>query len=308
MAILKGSSASTKGAGRRSTIKGSQRRGIGLHLSLITGLLLSVFPFYWAVIMSTHSSTEIFSYPPKLLPGSHFLENVRNLFDNVDFFGSMFNSLLVACSVTVLVLFFDSLAAFVFAKFQFPGRRVLFALMMVIFMVPAQLQAIPQFVIMAKLGWIGSMTALIVPAAANAFGIFWMRQYMKSAIHDELIDASKLDGASFLRQYWHVALPVVRPGLAFLGIFTFMGQWNDYAWPLIALTNPDNVTLQVALSQLNGVHGTTDYGMVMTGALLALIPLLIVFAIGAKQIIADLGKGPSADDGPAARAPPLGVT
>ncbi|MCT9106872.1 carbohydrate ABC transporter permease [Streptomyces mirabilis] len=280
-----------KGAGRASTIKGSRRRGIALHLSLIIGLLLSVFPFYWAVIMSTHSSTEIFSYPPKLLPGSHFLENVRHLFDNVDFFGSMFNSLLVACSVTVLVLFFDSLAAFVFAKFQFPGRRVLFALMMVIFMVPAQLQAIPQFVIMAKLGWIGSMTALIVPAAANAFGIFWMRQYMKSAIHDELIDASKLDGAGFLRQYWHVALPVVRPGLAFLGIFTFMGQWNDYAWPLIALTNPDNVTLQVALSQLNGVHGTTDYGMVMTGALLALIPLLIVFAIGAKQIIADLGKG-----------------
>jgi cellobiose transport system permease protein len=291
MAILKDSPASTKQARRRSSIKGTQRRGIALHVTLILGLLLSVFPFYWAVIMSTHSSTEIFSYPPKLLPGSHFFENVRNLFDNVDFFGSMFNSLLVACSVTFLVLFFDSLAAFVFAKFEFPGRRVLFALMMGIFMVPGQLQAIPQFVIMAKLGWIGSMTALIVPAAANAFGIFWMRQYMKSAIHDELIDASKLDGAGFLRQYWHVALPVVRPGLAFLGIFTFMGQWNDYAWPLIALTNPHNVTLQVALSQLNGVHGTTDYGMVMTGALLALIPLLIVFAIGAKQIIGDLGKG-----------------
>ncbi|MEU9189287.1 carbohydrate ABC transporter permease [Streptomyces sp. NPDC048484] len=272
-------------------VKGDQRRGIALHLVLIVGLLLSVFPFYWAVVMSTHTSTEIFSYPPKLLPGSHFDDNLGKLFDNVDFFGSMFNSLLVAVSVTFLVLFFDSLAAFVFAKFHFPGRRALFALMMAIFMVPAQLQAIPQFVIMAKLGWIGSMTALIVPAAANAFGIFWMRQYMKSAIHDELLDASKIDGASFLRQYWHVALPVVRPGLAFLGIFTFMGQWNDYAWPLIALTNPDNVTLQVALSQLNGVHGTTDYGMVMTGAVLALIPLLIVFAIGAKQIIADLGKG-----------------
>ena len=162
---------------------------------------------------------------------------------------------------------------------------------MVIFMVPAQLAAIPQFVIMAKLGWIGSMTSLIVPAAANAFGIFWMRQYMRGAIHDELLDASRIDGASFLRQYWHVALPVVRPGLAFLGIFTFMGQWNDYAWPLIALTNPDNVTLQVALSQLNGTHGTTDYGMVMTGALLALVPLLIVFAIGARQIIGDLAKG-----------------
>ncbi|MGC5566251.1 carbohydrate ABC transporter permease [Streptomyces sp. FR-108] len=272
-------------------IRGNRRRGVALHVSLLFGVLLSAFPFYWAVIMSTHTSTEIFSYPPKLLPGSHFGDNLSKLFDSIDFFGSMFNSLLVAVSVTFLVLFFDSLAAFVFAKFSFPGRRVLFAMMMAIFMVPAQLAAIPQFVIMAKLGWIGSMTSLIVPAAANAFGIFWMRQYMKSAIHDELLDASKIDGASFLRQYWHVALPVVRPGLAFLGIFTFMGQWNDYAWPLIALTDPGNVTLQVALSQLNGVHGTTDYGMVMTGAVLALIPLLIVFAIGAKQIIADLGKG-----------------
>jgi len=274
-----------------TSAKGSRGRGIALHAVLVIGLLLSTFPFYWAVIMSTHTSTEIFSYPPKLLPGSHFFENVRQLFDNIDFFGSMANSLIVAASVTVLVLFFDSLAAFVFAKFEFPGRRTLFALMMAIFMVPAQLSAIPQFVIMARIGWIGTMTALVVPAAANAFGIFWMRQYMKGAIHDELLDASKLDGAGFLRQYWHVALPVVRPGLAFLGIFTFMGQWNDYAWPLIALTNPDNVTLQVALSQLNGVHGTTDYGMVMTGALLALIPLLIVFAVGARQIIADLGKG-----------------
>ncbi|MGI5193489.1 carbohydrate ABC transporter permease [Streptomyces sp. CA-288835] len=272
-------------------IEGTRRRGIALHGSLIVGVLLSAFPFYWAVIMSTHTSSDIFSYPPKLLPGSQFDDNISKLFDSIDFFGSMFNSLLVATSVTFLVLFFDSLAAFVFAKFQFPGKRTLFAVMMAIFMVPAQLQAIPQFVIMANLGWIGSMTSLIVPAAANAFGIFWMRQYMKSAIHDELLDASKLDGAGFMRQYWHVALPVVRPGLAFLGIFTFMGQWNDYAWPLIALTNPDNVTLQVALSQLNGVHGTTDYGMVMTGAVLALIPLLIVFAIGAKQIIADLGKG-----------------
>ncbi|MFJ6925899.1 carbohydrate ABC transporter permease [Streptomyces nigra] len=274
-----------------ASIKGSGRRGIALHTSLIAGVLLSAFPFYWAVIMSTHTSSEIFSYPPKLLPGSHFAENVRHLFDTVDFFGSMANSLLVATVVTFLVLFLDSLAAFVFAKFDFPGRNALFALLMLIFMVPAQMAAIPQFVIMAKLGWIGSMTSLIVPAAANAFGIFWMRQYMRGAIQDELLDASRLDGANFLRQYWHVALPVVRPGLAFLGIFTFMSQWNDYAWPLIALTNPDNVTLQVALSQLNGTHGTTDYGMVMTGAVLALIPLLIVFAVGARQIIGDLAKG-----------------
>ncbi|GGK21370.1 sugar ABC transporter permease [Streptomyces camponoticapitis] len=272
-------------------MKGVRSGGVGLHAGLVLGVLLSLFPFYWTVVMSTHTSTEIFQFPPKLLPGSHFDENIGKLFDSVDFFGSMLNSAIVAGSVTFLVLFFDSLAAFVFAKFKFPGRKLLFLVMMGIFMVPAQLQAIPQFVIMARIGWIGSLTALIVPAAANAFGIFWMRQYMSGAIHDELLDASKLDGCGFLRQYWHVALPVVRPGLAFLGIFTFMAQWNDYAWPLIALTNPDHVTLQVALSQLNGVHGTTDYGMVMTGALLALIPLLVVFAIGARQMIADLARG-----------------
>ncbi|MGW7384210.1 carbohydrate ABC transporter permease [Streptomyces sp. NPDC054794] len=283
--------ATIQGTRRTRAVKGTRSRGTALHAVLVVGLLLSAFPFYWAVIMSTHKTSDIFSYPPKLLPGSHLLDNARHLFDNIDFFGSMLNSLLVAGSVTFLVLFFDSLAAFVFAKFDFPGKNALFALLMAIFMVPAQLAAIPQFVIMAKLGWIGTMTSLIVPAAANAFGIFWMRQYMKGAIHDELLDASRIDGASFLRQYWHVALPVVRPGLAFLGIFTFMGQWNDYAWPLIALTNPDNVTLQVALSQLNGTHGTTDYGMVMTGALLALVPLLIVFAVGARQIIGDLAKG-----------------
>ncbi|WP_189110869.1 carbohydrate ABC transporter permease [Streptomyces camponoticapitis] len=276
---------------RTRTMKGVRSGGVGLHAGLVLGVLLSLFPFYWTVVMSTHTSTEIFQFPPKLLPGSHFDENIGKLFDSVDFFGSMLNSAIVAGSVTFLVLFFDSLAAFVFAKFKFPGRKLLFLVMMGIFMVPAQLQAIPQFVIMARIGWIGSLTALIVPAAANAFGIFWMRQYMSGAIHDELLDASKLDGCGFLRQYWHVALPVVRPGLAFLGIFTFMAQWNDYAWPLIALTNPDHVTLQVALSQLNGVHGTTDYGMVMTGALLALIPLLVVFAIGARQMIADLARG-----------------
>jgi cellobiose transport system permease protein len=168
--------ASIQGTRRPKAIQGVRRRGIALHAVLVIGLLLSAFPFYWAIIMSTHTSTEIFSYPPKLLPGSHFLENARSLFDNIDFFGSMFNSLLVACAVTFLVLFFDSLAAFVFAKFDFPGRRLLFVVLMAIFMVPTQMAIIPQFVIMAKIGWIGSMTALIVPAAANAFGIFWMRR------------------------------------------------------------------------------------------------------------------------------------
>jgi cellobiose transport system permease protein len=278
--------------------KANQRAGTArrikrgaLHLMLVVGVLVSMFPFYWTAVMATNTTEDMYRNPPALVPGTHLFHNIHRVFQSIDFFGSLLNTIIVAVATTALVLFIDSLAAFTFAKFEFPGNRILFRLLLLTLMLPAQLSLIPRFVLMVQLHWAGTLNSLIFPGVANAFGIFWMRQYMKGAIHDELLDASRIDGAGFLRQYWHVALPVVRPGLAFLGIFTFMGQWNDYAWPLIALTNPDNVTLQVALSQLNGTHGTTDYGMVMTGALLALVPLLLVFAIGAKQIIGDLGKG-----------------
>jgi cellobiose transport system permease protein len=143
---------------------------------------------------------------------------------------------------------------------------------------------------MALLGWVGSLKALIIPGAANAFGIFWMRQYFQNSIHDELVEAATLDGCGFLGTYWHVALPSARPALAFLGIFTFVASWNDYMWPLIVLTNPDHLTLQVALSTLNRAHGV-DYSMVMTGALMAMVPLVIVFAIFARQFIKGATEG-----------------
>ncbi len=130
------------------------------------------------------------------------------------------------------------------------------------FMIPDQLSLVPSFVIMAHLGWVGSIKALIVPAAANAFGIFWMRQYAQGAIADELIDAARVDGAGFFRTYVTVGLPVLRPGLAFLGIFTFIASWNDYLWPLIVLDDPRHITIQVALQQLNGLY-TSDYAAIM---------------------------------------------
>jgi cellobiose transport system permease protein len=143
---------------------------------------------------------------------------------------------------------------------------------------------------MAQLGWVGQLQALIIPAAANAFGIFWMRQYISGAVPDELLDAARLDGCNFFRQYWHVALPVIRPGLAFLGIYTFIAAWNDYVWPLIVLVNPDQLTLQVALSQLNRSYGQ-DYSMIMAGAVLAVLPLVVVFVLVARNFIADAVKG-----------------
>jgi cellobiose transport system permease protein len=265
------------------------RRILG-HLVLAIGVLVSIFPFYWMIVMASNRTEDILTYPPKLVPGNYLMENIQTVLDGVPFWKSAWLSLITAVLLTLLVLFFDSLAAFTFAKYQFPGKRVLFVIILATFMVPAQLSLVPQFVIMAQLGWVGSIKALIIPGAANAFGIFWMRQYAQGAIADELIDAATVDGAGFFRTYLTVGLPVLRPGLAFLGIFTFIASWNDYLWPLIVLDNPNHITLQVALQQLNGLY-TSDYAAIMAGAAMATLPLLILFVVGARQFIADLAAG-----------------
>ncbi|HZX06863.1 carbohydrate ABC transporter permease [Kribbella sp.] len=268
----------------------SRLRGVALHAVLVLALLVFMFPFVWTIIMASNTTADIYRFPPKFTFGGHFGENVHHVLANVAFFQSMANTAIVAVSTTALVLFFASLAAFTFAKFRFPGRNALFVILLATMLLPAQLAAVPQFQTMAILGWVGSLKALIIPGAANAFGIFWMRQYFQNSIHNELVEAATLDGCGFFGTYWHVALPSARPALAFLGIFTFVGSWNDYMWPLIVLTNPDHLTLQVALSTLNRAHGV-DYSMVMTGALLAMIPLVIVFAIFARQFVKGATEG-----------------
>lgn len=265
-------------------------RRVGLYLMLTSGALLSVFPIYWLAVIASNTTSDIYKSPPKLLPGSHLFENIAKVFEKIDFVAPLANTLIVALAVTFLVLFFDSLAAFAFAKFDFPGRDALFTAVLVTFMLPMQLAIIPQFITMVNLGWVGQLQALIIPAAANAFGIFWLRQYIKSAVPDELMDACVLDGGGFMRQYVTVCLPLIRPGLGFLGLFTFISTWNDYLWPLTILTDPHRVTLQVALAQLQSAFAQ-DYGMIMAGALLATVPLLVVFLFGARQFIGDIAKG-----------------
>ncbi|MFF4486420.1 carbohydrate ABC transporter permease [Streptomyces sp. NPDC001544] len=265
-------------------------RGLSVHALLMLGVVISVFPFYWIVVMATNTSQDIYSYPPKLWFGGNLMTNLRHLFEKMDFFGSLLNTVIVAVCTTALVLFFDSLAAFAFAKYDFPAKKFLFGVLLSMYILPTQLAIIPQYEIMAQLGWLGTLQALIVPAAANAFGIFWMRQYTSSSVPDELLDAARIEGAGFFRLYWNVVLPCVRPALAFLGIYTFIGAWNDYILPLVMLVNPDRLTLQVALAQLYAGH-STDYSMVMSGVLLSVIPLLLVFAFFARGFIADATKG-----------------
>jgi cellobiose transport system permease protein len=156
-------------------------------------------------------------------------------------------------------------------------------------MIPGQMLLVPQFIIIKELDWLGSYKALIIPGMATAFGIFWIRQYAL-AIHDELLEAATIDGSSKFGLYWRVALPILRPALAFLGITTFMGVWEDYLWPLIVLTDTSKFTLMLALQQLKSVH-TGDYAMVMTGTLLATLPLILFFLVVSRQFIAGIMDG-----------------
>ncbi|MGI5379532.1 carbohydrate ABC transporter permease [Streptomyces sp. CA-251387] len=265
-------------------------RGLTAHILLVLAVLVSVFPFLWTIVMATNTTKDIYKSPPKLTFGSHLLENIRHVLNTIDFFGSMLNTVVVACVTTVLVLFVDSLAAFAFAKFDFPGRKVLFGTLLVFMMLPLQLAVLPQFILMSEIGWVGMLKALALPALANAFGIFWLHQYIQNGVPDELLDAARIDGAGFFRQYWNIALPMIRPALSFLAIYAFVNAWNDYVWPLIVLTNPDHVTLQVELAQLNVGHNT-DYSMVMAGVLMAALPLVVVFSIFARGFIAGATEG-----------------
>ena len=260
------------------------------HVLLILGALVSLFPFYWMFVLSTHPSAVIYQYPPVMVPGDRLDDNVGSILSKINIWGAMSNTLVVALTVTVLVLLIASLAAFAFAKFEFPGKNILFGIVLATFLLPSQLATIPQFLLMAELGWVGDLKALIFPSLASAFGVFWLRQYATSAIPKELLEAATIDGCGFWRQYLHVCLPTIRPALAFLGMFTFIGSWNDFMWPLIVLTDPSKLTLQVALSQLKTAHGT-DYGMLMASSLIAVVPLLIIFALGAKQFMAGITEG-----------------
>ena len=260
------------------------------HAGLLVGAVISLFPFYWMFVLATQPSAVIYQFPPVLTPGNRLGANVSTIMQKTNIWAAMTNTLVVAVSVTVLVLIISSLAAFAFAKYQFPGKNLLFTVVLATFLLPAQLSTIPQFILMSKLGWVGDLKALIFPSLASAFGVFWLRQYASSGIPSELLEAATIDGCGFLRQYRHVCLPTIRPALAFLGMFTFIGSWNDFMWPLIVLTDPSKLTLQVALSQLKTAHGT-DYGMLMASSLIAVLPLLAIFFIGAKQFMSGITEG-----------------
>lgn len=257
---------------------------------LLLGVLFSAFPFYWMIVTASRTTSEIYSIPPKFTLGNDLLNNITTVFETTNFFQSFLNTLFIAVVSTMLILFFDSLAGYTFAKLKFKGSNVLFVMLLSTMMIPGLLNIIPQFIMMDYFGWVGSYKALIIPGMVNAFGIFWIKQYAEGAIPDSLLEAARIDGCTSFGIYWRIALPILKPSLAFLGLYSFMGAWNDYMWPLIILNDPEKFTLMLELTQLQGLY-FTNYPLVITGTLLATIPILIIFFIFGKQLMGGITEG-----------------
>ncbi|WP_198943381.1 carbohydrate ABC transporter permease [Actinokineospora bangkokensis] len=258
----------------------------GLLIAFVAG---SAFPFYWSFLVASRDSGMLTETVPPLLPGGNFLANAQRVFDSVPFWKALGNSVVVSGTVTLTTVLFSTLAGFAFAKLRFRGRNALFLFVVATLAVPTQLGIIPLYLAMSELGWAGGLQAVVVPNLVTAIGVFWMRQYTVEAVPFELIEAARVDGCSMLRVFWHVCLPAVRPAAAFLGMFTFMTSWNDFLWPLVVL-DAENPTVQLALERLqSGFY--VDYSLVLAGTTLATIPVLVVFVLLGRQIVAGIMQG-----------------
>lgn len=269
-----------------------RRNGL-VYFTLLVSLVLSVFPLYWLFVVATRSNDVVGDMPPPLLPGGNLGENVQRLFgpeaEASHFARGLLNSAIASVAVTVSVVFFSSLAGFAFAKLRFRGRNALLLAVLATMMVPVQMGIVPLYMVMVKLGWQNHLQAVIVPFLVSAFGVFLMRQYAERAVPDELIEAARLDGCTTFGVFLRVVSPALRPGAAVLGLFTFMGTWNEFLWPL-AVLEADNPTVQFSLSQL-ATQYYTDYTLMFTGTLIATVPLLVVFVLFGRQLISGIMDG-----------------
>jgi multiple sugar transport system permease protein len=252
-----------------------------LYVILLIGGLAMIFPFVWMVVSSLKSASEIYSL--SLLPPNPSLANYRTVLDETPFIRWFANSMIVAIIITASVAFFDSLVGYVLAKFHFPGRQIIFLVILSTLMVPTEMLVIPWYVMSINFGWTDSYWGIMFPGVISAFGIFLMRQFFLGVPND-LIDAARLDGFTEFRIFWKIALPLVKPALAALCIFTFLGNWNAYIWPLIVVRSEEMRTLPVGIAFFSSEAGSA-FHLIMTAAAMATIPVIIVFIIFQRQII-----------------------
>lgn len=267
-------------------------RKVMLYVILLVVVAIMIIPFYWMSVLSTQPTTAIFKYPPPFVFGNYLIQNFKNMINSVDIVKSFLNSLFVSSSFTLLVLLFCSLGGYAFAMYRFPGRNKLFALLLATMMIPWMAGIIPWFIMMSKFGWINNFSALIIPGSANAFGIFWMRQYCQNNVPASLVDAARIDGCSEWLIFFRVVAPILKPAVSALGIMTFVNSWNDFMQPMLILRESKLHTLPLMLKYMLGdpTRGS-DMGAMMLANTLAILPILLVFLFASKYFMSGLTAG-----------------
>ncbi|MGC8879567.1 MAG: carbohydrate ABC transporter permease [Anaerolineae bacterium] len=261
-----------------------------IHIIVGAGALLMLLPLYWMVVSAFKPLPEIMTVPVTFIPVNATLENFRGLLAETFFARSMLNSTVIALANVVLQVFFCSLAGFAFAKYRFPGRDVLFTLVLGTVMIPQYVTLIPNYIVMGRIGWLDTWAPLIIPGIANAFGIFWMRQYI-ATVPDELLDAARIDGAGEFGTYWRIVVPIIKPGLVTLALFIFSTSWNEFLLPLVYLRSKELYTVQLTMANIFRVQYKFNYHWAMASAILATLPMGILFATLQKQFISGLTLG-----------------
>jgi len=276
-------------------------RRAALYVGLVAAALVMVAPFLWTVSTALKPSADVFASPPKLIPDPATLANFQSVLTLLPFDRYLLNSIVVTGAIVLLNVVFGTMAAYAFAKLRFPGRNLIFAIMLLTLMVPFQVNLIPLYAMMVRLkeatGIIGADTyfGLIAPSAVQVFGIFLMRQFLRT-IPNEVLENARVDGASEWRILRSIIFPLAAPGMATLAIFTFIAAWNDFLWPLIVTSSDDMRTLPVGLALL-ARKNTVNWGQTMAGTVMAAGPMIVVFLVLQRRFIEGLTAGAVKDVG-----------
>jgi ABC-type glycerol-3-phosphate transport system permease component len=263
------------------------------YVIIIAVVLCLVFPFYWLLQTSFKPIDEIYSAPPTWFPQTFITSNYSSLFTEALFSRAMLNSLIVATATTVLSAFLSSIAGFAFAKYRFRGRNILFLIVLGSMMVPIVVTLVPNYILFAQLRLTNTLWSVILPASISPFAIFWMRQYIASAVPDSLLEAARLEGADEFQIFWRIVRPIITPGLAALAIWVFVQSWNEFLRPLVYLQQSSAFTVPLALSSLR--FATTQFrislDLISAAAVLSCIPVLLLFALAQDKFVSGATTG-----------------
>ena len=259
---------------------------LALNFVLILAAILCFFPFLWMLSTAIKDPAEVYDWPPVLIPQKIHLENLYVAWNTAPFTRFFLNTTFITIVTMVYVLFSSSTAGFAFAKYDFFGKRVLFFLVLSFLMIPPQVTIIPAYILIRSFGWANTYQGIIVPGLANVFGIFLIRQYMHT-VPNELLDAARIDGCSDWRIYWTIIIPLIKPALATLSIFTFTWAWNSFLWPLIVADSERLYTIQLGIAFFTGEGGTTIH-LMMAVAFVTLLPVIAMYIAFQKYFVAGI--------------------